>query len=99
MSNQDLQGYLAKNIKFIIKLQAWVRGNRARKHTEALKSKILKLAIYFTYDDYKETLTNDEQQHPKDFLSSPRNEKEYKFKSGAVYKGEWRGNFRDGYGV
>ena len=32
--------------------------------------------------------------------SQPRIKKQpYKYKSGAVYEGEWRGGFRDGFGM
>jgi hypothetical protein len=49
---------------------------------------------YFTLDESRETLTSNKYDP-----NLPREERPlYKFKSGATYKGEWKGGFRDGFG-
>ena len=43
-----------------------------------------------------ETISKNQVFNPE----APReNRPTYKFKSGAIYDGEWKGSFRDGYGV
>ena len=50
---------------------------------------------YFTQAEFWETLTKKKKYKP----DRQRKYKEYTYKcSGAVYKGEWKGGFRDGYG-
>ena len=53
-------------------------------------------SLYFTVDEYKETLTDKEV----DVLNQkPTKKKVYTYKSGAQYDGEWVGGFRHGYGT
>lgn len=53
--DEKLMGLLMKNIKSIIKLQAWARGNRARRQFVFLKSKQIGSAKYFTMAELMET--------------------------------------------
>jgi len=51
---------------------------------------------YFTVDESKETISKFSRYNP----SASREERPmYTFKTGATYKGQWIGGFRDGYGV
>ena len=49
----------------------------------------------FTYEEYIETLSNNRKFNT---LEKKSNEI-YKYKSGAIYEGEWLGGFRHGYGT
>jgi hypothetical protein len=59
-----------------------------------LRSKNIGSSKYFTYEESKETVTK------KRFDPNQKRERRpaYQFKTGAVYTGEWKGGFRDGYG-
>jgi hypothetical protein len=50
---------------------------------------------YFTQDDFMETVKEGKKYDPE----QERSKKKYTYKSGAVYNGEWKGGFRDGYGT
>jgi len=49
---------------------------------------------YFTAEESKETLLGKQSGIPEREDRPP-----YRFKSGAVYVGQWKGGFRDGYGI
>lgn len=56
---------------------------------------MVKISKYFQLDDFWETISSKREFK----FTSPRFKKErYVFKSGAIYSGEWKGGFRDGYG-
>lgn len=59
-----------------------------------LRSKNIGSSKYFTYEESKETVTK------RKFDPNQKRERRgaYAFKTGAVYTGEWKGGFRDGYG-
>lgn len=85
--------FLNKNIKLIVKIQAWARGNRARKQTAFMKSKQIGSSRYFTFAEFKETVSGS----TSNFTREPRQTRpSYTYKTGAVYDGEWKGGFRDG---
>lgn len=85
MEDDEALIFLQSNIKYIIKLQAWARGHKARQKVSFMKSKQLGSSKYFTFLEYQET------EHQPD--------KEFVFKTGAIYKGEWLNGKRHGYGV
>ena len=60
-----------------------------------MRAKNVGSSKYFTYEESKETISS-----KKAFDPNQRREKRppYSFKSGAVYTGEWKGGFRDGFG-
>lgn len=90
-----MQNFLKKHTKEIIRLQAAFRGYQARKYISLLRSKNIGSSKYFTYEESKETISS-----KKAFNPDQRRERRapYTFKSGAVYSGEWKGGFRDGFG-
>jgi hypothetical protein len=49
---------------------------------------------YFLQEDLKETLTTQRYSQTRERVTKPS----YRFNSGSVYTGEWRGGFRDGHG-
>ena len=50
---------------------------------------------YFTQDEARETVNGGRKWDP----NAAREQRDaYRFKSGAVYSGEWKGGFRDGFG-
>ena len=53
--DDKLIALLHQNMHFIVKLQAWARGNRARKQFVFLKSKQIGSAKYFTMAELQET--------------------------------------------
>ena len=98
MTEDQLMAALQANIWIIVRLQAWARGNRARKQIKFMKSKQIGSSRYFTFEEYKETV-NQNSQSVDDFMNQPRQIKEsYTYKTGSVYTGEWKGGFRDGQG-
>jgi len=56
MTEDQLMAALQANLHIIIRLQAWARGNRARKQIKFMKSKQIGSSRYFTFEEYKETL-------------------------------------------
>lgn len=54
-ADDNILTYLQKNIRYIIKLQCWVRGNRGRKQVAFMKSKQIGSAKYFTFLERQET--------------------------------------------
>eukprot|EP00347_Sterkiella_histriomuscorum_P019941 403339712 len=90
------ESYNQQKVQCAIKLQSYFRMIVARfKFKEYLKqSGKLK---YFTIDEFWETLRLDKSA--KFNLIEPKKKRQYLYAcSGAVYIGDWRGNFRDGYG-
>ncbi len=87
--------FLKKHSKQIVKIQAAFRGYQARKYISLLRSKNVGSSKYFTYEESKETISS-----KKAFDPNQRRERRppYTIKSGAIYSGEWKGGFRDGYG-
>ena len=83
-----------RNVDKIIKIQARYRGYNARKYIGMLKSQQIGSSKYFTYEESKETVTKNI------YDPSAKREKRapYVFKTGAIYVGEWKGGFRDGFG-
>ena len=59
-----------------------------------MRSKQVGSSKYFTYEESRETLSKK--------LYNPKLQREvrgpYKFKTGAIYAGQWKGGFRDGQG-
>jgi hypothetical protein len=53
--------FLQKNIRYIVKLQAWVRGNKARKELAFKKSKQIGSSKYFTYAEFNETVQGNDE--------------------------------------
>ena len=93
MSNDEVVQFLNDNIKYIVKLQAWARGNKARRKVAFMKSKQIGSSKYFTFKEYQETEAN--QTSRSERVKRPQ----YKFKTGATYEGEWLSGRRDGFGV
>lgn len=79
----------------IIKLQALFRGNVARQKFMQLKMSNKGTSRYFTQEENLETVKEGKVYDP----DQSRVKKKYTYKSGAVYNGEWKGGFRDGYGT
>jgi len=78
--------------RYATKIQALWKGYKTRKLIEYFKSNQVS-SRYFTQEESRETLGK---------IYNPNAQREsrppYKFKSGAIYKGEWKGGFRDGKG-
>ena len=86
---------IKKNMDKIIKLQALFRGNAARQKFMQLKMSNKGTSRYFTQEENLETVKEGKAYDP----DQSRVKKKYTYKSGAVYNGEWKGGFRDGYGT
>mmetsp|Transcript_18652 Transcript_18652/g.31901 ORF Transcript_18652/g.31901 Transcript_18652/m.31901 type:complete len:124 (+) Transcript_18652:413-784(+) len=111
LDSDEVMSFLHQNIGIVIGLQAWVRGNRDRKKVEMLRGKQMGSKKYFTKQEYRETFA----QYPADgnmsqtsrsfrngaeFQNQPKEVRPpFKFQSGSVYSGQWKGNFRDGFGT
>lgn len=95
LKDANMQNFLKKHTKEIVRIQAAFRGYQARKYISLLKSKNVGSSKYFTYEESKETISS-----KKGFDPNQRRERRpaYTFNSKAVYTGEWKGGFRDGYG-
>ncbi|CAI2364784.1 unnamed protein product [Moneuplotes crassus] len=95
-SEEEMTDKLLKdNIRSIIKLQAIWRGNIARKQFKIMKTQIRDGSRYFKMDESRETLSK-----VKFDPSQPREKRDkHHYKTGATYEGEWRGGFRDGFGI
>ena len=92
--DKDLNNLLASKMKFIIKLQAFWRGHRARRVLSLLRAKQLGSSKYFTQEEARETISK--RLYDPD---QPREQRQpYQFKTGAIYTGQWKGGFRDGFG-
>jgi len=59
-----------------------------------LRSKHIGSSKYFTYEESKETVTKNTYKPDQKREKRPP----YQFKTGAIYIGEWKGGFRDGFG-
>jgi hypothetical protein len=95
MEEKEVQDILKANMHYIIKIQAWFRGTLTRKEIKHLKSKQIGSSKYFTFVEFKETVS----ANNKGSLMQPREKRQpYQFKTGAIYDGEWKGGFRDGQG-
>jgi len=81
-------------LKQICKLQAFWRGHRARRLISLLKAKQLGSSKYFTQEEARETVTK-KIYNPN---QARENRPPYTFQTGAVYSGQWKGGFRDGFG-
>ena len=86
-----MRDFLAKNIHYIIKLQSWYRGNKARRRVQFLKSKQIGLKKYLNKAE------NSEIDHSE--KSGNMVKKTFKFSTGAVYEGQMKKGQRHGYGV
>jgi len=51
---------------------------------------------YFTIDESRETISKTRTYDPN---AKRERRPTYRFKTGAMYDGEWIGGFRDGYGI
>ena len=61
-----------------------------------MKSKQIGSSKYFTFMEFQESA----QSSYGDLMSSKTEKRPpFKFNTGAVYEGEWRGNHREGYGI
>lgn len=76
-------------------LQSLWRGNAARSKFLNLKMNSKATSKYFTQEDFSETVKQGKKYDP----DQDRIKKKHTYKSGAVYNGEWKGGFRDGYGT
>lgn len=86
---------LLANVDKIIKLQSIWRGNLARKEFNIMKMNQRGGSRYFTHDENRETITQNKYDP-----NLPRESRDkHTYKSGSTYEGEWRGGFRDGYGI
>lgn len=67
----------------------------SRKQFKIMKSNMREGSRYFKADEGRETLTKSK------FDPKQKREKREKhfYKTGSTYEGEWRGGFRDGFGV
>ena len=86
---------IKKHVDKIILLQSLWRGNAARSKFLNLKMNSKATSKYFTQEDFMETVKEGKKYDP----DQDRNKKKFTYKSGAVYNGEWKGGFRDGYGT
>lgn len=86
---------LDNNVHLIIKLQALWRGAQSRKITKIMAINNRGGSRYFTSEECKETLT-DQKFDPN---QSRQKKGKFTYRSGASYDGEWKGGFRDGYGI
>lgn len=93
MTEEESRRFILSNVNIITRLQAWARGNLARKQVEFLKSKQIGSARYFVFAEFKET-------PPDASTNGQRAEKPpYTYTcTGAVYKGKWKNGLRDGVG-
>ena len=57
MENTEVKDLLSSNIHLVIKLQAWARGNKARKAVKFMRSKQIGSNKYFTMLEFKETVS------------------------------------------
>ena len=87
--------HYVSNVKKITKIQALWRGYRERRAVEYYKLNERYTSKYFLPDDCKETLS----RRKYDPQVKRETRQPYTFKSGAVYTGEWKGGFRDGFGI
>jgi len=88
-------GVSTAEMKAIVKLQSLWRGHVSRRLASMLRANQLGSSKYFTQEEARETISGNRTWNP----SLPREKREkYTFKSMAVYTGEWKGGFRDGYG-
>ena len=55
--DKDLNKHLQKNVKYIVKLQAFWKGHTARRLIGLLKAKQLGSSKYFTQDEARETIS------------------------------------------
>lgn len=62
MSDIEVIDFLKKNIHYICKLQAWYRGNKARKRVDFMKSKKIGSKKYFTFEELSEININDKSE-------------------------------------
>lgn len=93
--SMDKNELLKKHLDKIIKIQALWRGNIARNKFMHLKLQNRGTSRYFTTEEANETIKAGRKYDP----DMDRTKKKHTYKSGAVYNGEWKGGFRDGYGV
>jgi hypothetical protein len=91
----DKNELVKKHVDKIIMLQALWRGNMARSKFKHMKLANRGTSRYFTQEEASETIKKGKKYDP----DMERNKKKHTYKSGAVYDGEWKGGFRDGYGV
>ena len=92
--DRQLNKLLHSKMKYIIKLQAFWRGHTARRLISLLRAKQLGSSKYFTQEEARETISK--RLYDPD---QPREQRPpYQFKTGAIYTGQWKGGFRDGFG-
>ena len=89
MTDSEVRDFLSQNIHFIIKLQSWYRGNKARRKILFLKSKQIGSQKYFTKIEFQQIDHTDKSSVKKTFT----------FSTGAVYEGQMLKGKRNGYGV
>lgn len=102
-SQADYRNYIAtyvdseiesSNLSSVVKIQSFVRKLlsqvRLKNFLRVSKPKF----PYFSLEEVKETLSTTSRGQLNLERKPP-----YKYKSGGVYKGEWKGGFREGYGV
>jgi hypothetical protein len=93
---EKIKKEMSHNIKYVVKIQAFWRGFRARLISNILKKAMRVKKKYFLDEEFWETasstvLFNDRAKPAK---------RDYTYKcSGAKYTGEWKGGFRYGSGI
>ena len=108
-SNRDLKDRFSddilRNIRWIIRIQAFYRGHLTRKKVQKMRDERAK-SLYFADQDFYETIS--EQRLIMRALFYPENERtlqsslvyhkhQYE-RSGNIYEGQWLGGFRHGEG-
>jgi len=71
MTDQEVLKFLQDNVHLIIKLQNWVRGNKARKQVAFMKSKQIGSSRYFTFVEFKETVRSN-LKTANSYINEPR---------------------------
>ena len=90
---EDNGNFCEEDIVKIVQLQKMVRGLRQRRQYRIKKIENDLNSKYFKPEEAKETLG---QQIYKD--NAPIETRTHHYKTGAVYKGQWKGGLRHGIG-
>jgi hypothetical protein len=65
MTDSEVISFLQDHVKYIVKLQAWARGLKARKRVNFMKSKQIGSSKYFTFKEYQETDGNPDKKNER----------------------------------
>ena len=92
---KEIVNHNPEQYKKLHKIKNSILSFQKRKMFKNMLKKFREEQKIFTYEEYIETLSSN-----KKYSSFEKKSKEeYKYKSGAVYVGDWFGGFRHGYGV